>query len=147
MPVPDRVVGTYVLSPGDVRGTRFAHAWALTGCWSFDGWRPCMACEGCGTLVASRTDGCGVPQNTCFGPDPVAWEDCGEYAHDAPDPFAPVADWDRAEPDTRQGGWVPVSVRLRPELVATRWRVRGLKTDLSIGTIPRPDHAYQHTLQ
>lgn len=126
----DRVTGTYMLSPGDVRGTRFAHAWASTGCWSFDGWRPCMACEGCGTLVASRTDDCGVPQNTRFDPDLVVWEDCGADRCDAPDPFALVADWDQATLDTRPGGWVPVPVRLRPELVATRWRVRGLKSDL-----------------
>lgn len=75
---PARVAGTHVLSPGDVRGTRFAHAWASTGCWSFDGWRPCVACEGCGTLVASRADDCGTPQNTRFDPDLVVWEDCAQ---------------------------------------------------------------------
>jgi hypothetical protein len=126
----DRVAGTYVLSPGDVRGTRFAHAWATVGCWSFDGWRPCVACEGCGTLVASRADDCHVPQSTRFDPGLVAWENCGAAPHDAPVPFARVADWDQAAPEPRRGRTTHEPVRFRPELVSTRWSVRGLKSEL-----------------
>lgn len=60
----DQVVGTFVLSPGDVRGTRFVHDLVLTGCWSMVGWSPCVACERCGALVASRIDDCNVAQET-----------------------------------------------------------------------------------
>lgn len=37
----DQVIGTFVLSPGDVRGTRFVHELVGTGCWSLVGWTPC----------------------------------------------------------------------------------------------------------
>lgn len=125
----DRVAGTFVLSPGDVRGTRFVHERVLTGCWSLVGWLPCMACEVCGALVASRTDDCHVPQDARFYPDMIIRETCGEDPHDAPDPFALIADWDEPPPDTRQFGWVPKPTRHRPELVAARWRGRGLKSE------------------
>ena len=51
----NQLAGTFVLSPGDIRGTRFVHNLVEIGCWSLVGWRPCMACERCGTVVASRT--------------------------------------------------------------------------------------------
>ena len=74
----DQVIGTFVLSPGDVRGTRIVHELVRTGCWSMVGWIPCVACEGCGALVASRTDDCRVAQETRFFPamvDRVACDD------------------------------------------------------------------------
>lgn len=124
----DRVTGTFVLSPGDVRGTRFVHEWVLTGCWSLAGGRPSMACEGCGAMVASRTDDCHVAQEARFYPDMVTREACGSDPHDVPEPFALGADWDEAAPDTRKAGWVPSPTRPRPELLGTRWRARGLKS-------------------
>jgi hypothetical protein len=126
----DRVTGTLVLSPGDVRGTRYDHEWVFTGCWSLDGRRPCMACEGCGALVAGRTDDCSAAQETRFDPDMVVRESCGEDPDDAPDPFASVADWDQAATDGIDTRWHPEPVRPRPELVATHWRVRGLKSQV-----------------
>lgn len=126
----DRVSSTFVLSPGDVRGTRFVYERVLIGCWSLVGWLPCTACEVCGALVASRTDDCLMPQEARFDPDMIIREEsCGENPQDAPDPFALVADWDEAAQDTRQFGWIPKPVRQRPELVATRWRGRGLKSE------------------
>jgi hypothetical protein len=56
----DRVVGSIVLSPGDVRGTEFVHERVDIGCWSLVSWRPSMACIVCGALVAGRTDDCCV---------------------------------------------------------------------------------------
>jgi hypothetical protein len=125
----DRVAGMFVLSPGDVCGTRFVHERVLIGCWSLVGWLPCMACEGCGALVTSRTDDCLVPQDARFDPDLIIWEVCGEDPRDAPDPFTLLADWDEAAPDSRQFGWIPKPTRQRPELVATRWRGRSLKSE------------------
>lgn len=97
----DRVVGTVVLSPGDVRGTQFVHDLVTTGCWSLDGSQPCLACEGCGALVAHRTDDCGVPQETRFHPDLIIRETCGADPENVADPFALVSAWDQAPPDTR----------------------------------------------
>ena len=125
----DRVVGSFVLAPGDLRGVRFVHEQVSTGCWSLDGQRPCMACEGCGSFVASRTDDCHVAQDARFLPDMVTREACGEAPQGLPAPFTLVADWDESPPDTRRSGWVPKPTRLRPELVATRWRARGLKSE------------------
>ena len=48
----------------------------------------------------------------------------------AMDPFALIADWDAAAPDTRRYGWVPKPTRPRPELTSTRWGGRGVKADL-----------------
>ena len=70
----DQVVGTFVLSPGDIRRTRFVYDLVLTGCWSPMGWSPCVACERCGALVASRTDDCHVAQETRFYPSTVVRE-------------------------------------------------------------------------
>jgi hypothetical protein len=126
----DQVVGTFVLSPGDVRGTRFVHDLVLTGCWSMVGWSPCVACERCGALVASRIDDCNVAQETRFYPSMVVRETCDIEADRATDPFALIADWDDAAPDTRQHGWVPKPTRPRPELSATRWGGRGARAHL-----------------
>lgn len=125
----DRVVGSFVLSPGDVSGTRFVHDLVLIGCWSLVGWEPCVACDRCGELVASRTDDCHVAQETRFYPSVVVRDACGDPEVMA-DPFALVADWDEAAPDTRKVGWVPAPTRPRPELVATRWRGWGVKAQL-----------------
>ena len=126
----DRIVGTFVLSPGDVRGTRIVHDLVRTGCWSLVGWDPCVACEGCGAVVASRTDDCRVAQETRFHPAMVVRETGGDDAGPAADPFALVADWDRAAPDTRQHGGAPAPARSRPELTATHWGGRGVREDL-----------------
>ena len=123
----DRVVGTFVLSPGDGRGTRFVHDRVVTGCWSLVGWDPCMACENCGALVASRTDDCNVAQETRLYPSMVRRETCEGEVDRATDPFALIADWDTAAPDT---GWAPVPVRPRPELTATRWGGHDVVADL-----------------
>lgn len=125
----DKIVGTFVLSPGDVRGTRFVHELVLTGCWSLVGWSPCVACEQCGALVASRADDCDVAQETRFYPAAVVRETCGIEGKPVEDLFALIADWDDAAPDTRQYGWVPKPTRPRPELTATRWG-RGVKSAL-----------------
>jgi hypothetical protein len=126
----DQVVGTFVLSPGDVRGTRFVHDLVLTGCWSVVGWNPCVACESCGALVASRTDDCRAAQETRFYPFMVVRETCDDKPDQATGPVALIADWDSDAPDTRQHGWVPKQTRARPELVATRWGGRGVKEHL-----------------
>ncbi|MGI5149523.1 hypothetical protein ACQEVC_24795 [Plantactinospora sp. CA-294935] len=105
----DQVVGTFVLSPGDVRGTRFVQDLVLTGCWSLVGWSPCVACEQCDALVASRTDDCDVAQETRFYPSVVVRETCDVEADLATDPFARFADWDNAAQDTRRHGWVSKS--------------------------------------
>jgi hypothetical protein len=126
----DQVVGTFVLSPGDVRGTRFVHGLVLTGCWSLVGWNPCMACRSCGALVASRTDDCDVAQETRLYPSAVVRESCDDEAGRRADPFALIADWDSGPFDHRQHGWVPEPIRSRPELVATRWGGRDLAADL-----------------
>ncbi|MFI0407859.1 hypothetical protein [Actinomadura sp. 3N508] len=126
---PDQVVGTFVLSPGDVRGTRFVHDLVHTGCWSVVGWPPCVACESCGSLVASRTDDCEDAQETRFYPAMVIREPCDDEPERA-DPFALIADWDSPAPDTRRHRWLPEPTRPRPELVATRWGGRGVKEDL-----------------
>lgn len=126
----DQVVGTFVLSPGDVRGTRFVHDLVHTGCWSLVGWNPCVACEGCGALVASRTDDCGVAQETRCYPAMVVREPYDDGPDRATDPFALIADWDSPAPDTRRHAWVPKPTRPRPELIATRWGGRGVKAHL-----------------
>lgn len=126
----DQVVGTFVLSPGDVRGTRLIHELVDIGCWSLVGWDPCVACERCGALVASRTDDCGVAQETRFYPSTVVRETCVDDAGGVTDPFTLFDDWDREAPDTRQHGWVPKPTRPRPDLVATRWGGRRVKVDL-----------------
>jgi hypothetical protein len=51
-------------------------------------------------------------------------------AEPADDPFASIADWDDAAPDTREWGWVPRPIRPRPELTATRWGRGGVKSEL-----------------
>jgi hypothetical protein len=126
----DQVVDTFVLSPGDVRGTRIVHNLVLVGCWSLAGGSPCMACEACGALVAARTDDCRVAQETRFYPSAVVRESKDDEADGAADPFGLIADWDNAPPDTRRYGWVPRPTRLRPELTATRWGGRSVKKDL-----------------
>ncbi len=125
----DAVAGTFVLSPGDVRGTRFVHDRVRVGCWSLVGWEPCVACERCGTLVASRTDDCDVAQETRFDPSAVVRER-RDVEDGGGDPFALHADWDDAPPDTRKHGWVPKPTRPRPELAATRWGGRGARAQL-----------------
>lgn len=126
----DQAVGTFVFSPGDVRGTRFVHDLVLIGCWSLVGSNPCMACESCGALVASRTDDCTVAQETRLYPSMVVRETCDNEANCIPDPFALIADWDAAAPDTRRHGWVPKPTRPRPELAATRWGRRDMAAHL-----------------
>ncbi|NUO60843.1 MAG: hypothetical protein HOV78_29625 [Hamadaea sp.] len=126
----DQVAGTYVLSPGDVRGTRFVHELVLTGCWSLVGWSPCVACAECGALVASRTDDCDSAQETRFYPSTVVVERCDDPSGDDRGLFGLMGDWDKEPPDTRQSGWVPKPTRPRPDLVATRWGGRGLKEAL-----------------
>jgi hypothetical protein len=123
-------VETFVLSPGDVRGTRIVHALVFTGCWSLAGGNLVVACEGCGTLVASRTDDCRVAQETRFHSPLVVRETGVDEVDVVADPFALVADWDDAPPDTRRFGWVPRPTRPRPALTATRWGGRGVKKDL-----------------
>ena len=113
----DQVVGTFVLSPGDVRGTRFVHDLVLIGCWSLVGWNPCMACVTCGALVASRTDDCGVAQETRLYPSAVVRETGDDEAGRCADPFALIAGWDSAPSGDRRHGWASE----RPELLATRW--------------------------
>src|SRR4051794_20542013 len=117
----DRAVGTFVLSPGDVRGTRFVHDLVLVGCWSLVAWTVCLACEQCGELVASRTDDCDVAQETRFSPSTVVRVESHDTVEPSPNLFASAADWDDAPPDTRRYGWVPKPARPRPELTATRW--------------------------
>lgn len=114
----DQVTGTFVLSPGDVRGTRFVHELVQIGCWSLVGWSPCVACDSCGSVVASRTDDCRVAQETRFYPSTVVREDCGDEVEGLSDPFALIAGW-----DDRRSGWTPA-------LAATRWGGRGLRDDL-----------------
>ncbi|GAA1969471.1 hypothetical protein [Catenulispora subtropica] len=126
----DRLTGTYVLSPGDVRGVRFVHELVRTGCWSLDGWQPCLECEECGVLVASRLDDCYSAQETRLYPDVVVREQAGEDLDDGPDPFALGADWDRSGPELREVCFVPPPQEPRPALVATRWLVRGLKSEV-----------------
>ncbi|GAA4605166.1 hypothetical protein GCM10023107_70920 [Actinoplanes octamycinicus] len=125
----DRIAGTYVLSPGDVRGTRIVPELVEIGCWSLAGWSPCMACDGCGALVGYRTDDCGVAQESRFDPSLVVRETCTEPDR-AANPFALVADWDEPAPDTREHAWGPAPVRPRPGLVATRWGGRDVKAHL-----------------
>ena len=127
----DRLAGTFVLSPGDARGMRFVHELVRTGCWSLVGSQPCLECDGCGTLVASRTDDCDIAQDTRLLPDVVICEDAGAEAMQVPDPYALAADWDQGgAPTTPFPTWVFFKDRRRPELLATRWRARGLKSDL-----------------
>jgi hypothetical protein len=126
----DQVVGTVVLSPGDVRGTRFVHDLVLTGCWSLVGWQPCVACDICGALVASRTDDCNVAQDTRLYPSMVVSETHADAADRGADPFALIADWDSAAADTRRHRWSPEPTRPRPELTATRWRGRDVAAHL-----------------
>lgn len=126
----DHVVGTFVLSPGDVRGTRFVHDLVHIGCWSLVGWIPCMACEKCGALVASRTDDCNVAQETRLYPSAVVRETGDDEAGRCADPFSLIADWDSAPRDDRRHGWVPKPTRPRPELMATRWGGRDVVADL-----------------
>jgi hypothetical protein len=125
----DQVAGTFVLSPGDVRGTRIVHDLVRTGCWSLVGWNPCMACESCGALVASRTDDCSVAQETRLYPSMVVREICDDEADSATDPFVLIADWDSAAPEALQHGRPP-EPRPRPELTATRWHTRRVKENL-----------------
>jgi hypothetical protein len=60
----------------------------------------------------------------------VIRETCDVEADRATDPFALIADWDDAAPDTRQHGWVPKPTRPRPELTATRWRGQDVRVHL-----------------
>jgi hypothetical protein len=88
------LAGTFVLSPGEVRGTRIVHDLVRTGCWSLVRWDPCVACESCGALVASRTDDCSVAQETRLYPSMVVRETCDDEADRAGAPFALIANWD-----------------------------------------------------
>jgi hypothetical protein len=126
----DRVAGTFVLSPGDVRGTRFVHDLASIGCWSLVGRDPCVACARCDTLVASRTDDCNVAQETRLYPATVLRETCDDGADRIPDPFAVFADWDSAPPDRRASAWTPEATRPRPGLTATRWGDQNVRAQL-----------------
>lgn len=126
----DRITGTFVLSPGDARGMRFVHDLVDIGCWSLVGWTPCLACEGCGALVASRMDDCGAAQETRLLPSMVVLEDHGDGPGPAGDPFARVADWDRDADDGGRLARRSGAARPRPELVATRWGCRGLRDEL-----------------
>jgi hypothetical protein len=118
----------YILSPGDVRGTQYVHELVEICCCALCGGQPCMACERCGAVTAGRVDDCYEAQEARFPFAMVTREALDEQAPDDRDPFAAVADWDQAPPETRDSIWVPVPVRPRPELVATRWRTRGLKS-------------------
>ena len=126
----DRIADTFVLSPGDVIGTRFVHDLVNIGCWSLVGWEPCMACESCGALVASRTDDCQVAQETRLHPSMVVRETGEDFTDPAADPFVLLADWGRDPPDTREHGSAPKPTRPRPALTATRWGGQGLAEDL-----------------
>ena len=126
----DQIAGTFVVSPGDVRGTRIVHDLVRTGCWSLVGWDPCVACESCGALVASRTDDCNVAQETRFDPSMVVPETCDDQVDRATHPFPLITDWDSAAPEGRQRDWVSEPTRPRPELTATHWRTRRVKEDL-----------------
>ena len=126
----DRVASTYVLSPGDVRGTRFVHHLASIGCWSLAGWNPCVACERCGALVASRTDDCNAAQETRLYPAAVLRETCHDEADRIPEPFAVFADWDSGSPDLRASAGTPEPARPRPGLAATRWSDHTLRAEL-----------------
>jgi hypothetical protein len=126
----DQVVDTFVLSPGDVRGTRIVHDLVLIGCWSLAGGNLCVACESCAALVASRTDDCRVAQETRFYPSVVVREANGDDVDDTADPFTLIADWDDAPLDTRRHSWLPKPTRPRPELTATRWGGRGVRKNL-----------------
>lgn len=118
--LPRRYVGgeeVIILTPGDVRGTRFVHDLVTDPCpCCASGRYPCVACGVCGARVAYRIDDYQDPQSTVFRSDRVSWEHCGEDPAETPDPFALGAAWDKGSP--------------RPELVGTHWRVRGLKAEL-----------------
>jgi hypothetical protein len=126
----DQEAGTFVLSPGDVHGTRFVHELVLVGCWSLIGWAPCVACDECGALVAARSDDCGAAQETRLYPSSVVRETDEDEVDRLPDPFTLIAGWDDAPPDTRERGSAPRPTRARPELTATRWGGRDVKADL-----------------
>ncbi|WP_433064483.1 hypothetical protein [Dactylosporangium sp. CS-033363] len=125
----ERITGTFVLSPGDLRGTRFVHDLVEIGCWSLAGSTLCVACERCGAPVAFRTDDCNVAQEARFHPAAVTRE---PRADDAPGPvpFASIADWDAAPDDGERGCWAPEPYRPRPELTATRWGGRDARAHL-----------------
>ena len=103
-----------VLTPGDVRGTRFVHELVIDPCpCCSTGRYPCVACDECGARVAYRINDDRLPQSTRFIADSVEWEPCGEDPAETPDPFALGARWDEESSSAA--------------LVATLWRVRGLK--------------------
>ncbi|XVQ07805.1 hypothetical protein ACQP1W_35225 [Spirillospora sp. CA-255316] len=61
--------GTYVLAPGDVHGVRFILENCELGCLGLHGYGgPNLACAGCGAEVGSRTDDCGMWQETRLYP-------------------------------------------------------------------------------
>jgi hypothetical protein len=126
----DQVAGTFVLSPGDVRGTRIVHDLVLTGCWSLAGWNRSVACDGCGALVTSRTDDCRVAQETRLYPSVVVRETCAVEAEHSTDPFALITKWNNTAPDARLYDWTPALIRPRSDLTTTRWRTRRIKEDL-----------------
>ncbi|WP_196279692.1 hypothetical protein [Catellatospora paridis] len=75
-------------------------------------------------LFAAQLHGDPAELARVFGGAVRAWHD----RH--PVRFASIADWDESAPDTRRYGWVPKPTRPRPELTATRWGGRGVKSDL-----------------
>lgn len=63
---------TFVLSPGDARGTRFITDRCAVGCIGLDGSAgPNLACASCGAPVATRVDDCDRLQELRFEPDAV----------------------------------------------------------------------------
>ncbi|WP_128977554.1 hypothetical protein [Streptomyces roseicoloratus] len=61
-----------VVAPGDVRGTRLIPEHSGDSCLGMCvGELPSMACAGCGALVASRVDDCGLWQAVWIEPDTV----------------------------------------------------------------------------
>ena len=146
-----RLRGTFVLSPGDVRGTTYVYGRCVDGCWSLNGWRgPNMACADCGAMVAARTDDCYRAQETRLDPDAVVAEGFDPATADLggeclADPELDLFSWEPAwcgglHDRDGERGCIPQQCGLRlstgcpkahqPRLVRTHWRARGLAAEV-----------------
>ncbi|MBQ0887148.1 hypothetical protein KBZ94_19770 [Streptomyces sp. RM72] len=104
--LPGDVTDSFVIAPGDTRGTVLIPEKSSGHCCGLDGADgPNMACEACGLPVASRIDDCSLWQAVWLapnavhrqavgdpGPTPLPWADATATAVGTP-PYEPITSW------------------------------------------------------
>ncbi|MCF3118981.1 hypothetical protein IPZ68_04550 [Streptomyces arenae] len=113
--------GATVIAPGDTRGTRLIPGRSGGFCCGLDGRDGLnLACEACGSPVATRIDDCSLWQAVWLAPDavcrrlvdgddpaPFSWEQLAEQGQRTP-PFEPIATWGGRLGSSHYWSWSPV---------------------------------------